>query len=402
MRGRSASSNWLRRRALPSPAIARRASRSADLLDRREVRGGRVRAGLLRALLASEGRIGRTDVAQRVEVALGLEPLEGSLEAAEAVFEGEALAVGEGREVVRRDELVLGPVDEGHELVEPVVGIAAPAVVEQRQVTPDITQQQQLADAVEHIGLRRQARVSGRLGEHAMAEAVEVADVEAGASSRADAILEALSELLGRLDVVGEHEDLLGQQGTGERFGVRAVRAHSCRHQAAIGSLGRAALGPEKPAHALDDDARLAAPGTRDDHGGAITPLDDASLGLGEPCRGPRFGHHSCSPVFGPVIVPDAELVRRGPVGSRTAGLPVDRAVQLAVLEVHLLEVGGLVAVTDALAAHGQPVDAAIGLVVRIVAERRPTAVAVQPVCLTRHDAPPRARPGPRGPVRRR
>ena len=168
-----------------------------------------------------------------------------TLVAAEAVLEGEALAIGEGLEVVGRDELVLGPIDEGDELVEPVVGVAATAVVEEGQVAADVAQQQQLADAVEHIGLRRQTRVGGRLGEHAMAEAVEVADVEASARGRADPLLEALSELLGRLDVVGEDEDLLGQQGTGERFGVRAVRAHSCRHQSTIGSLGRAALGPE-------------------------------------------------------------------------------------------------------------------------------------------------------------
>ena len=209
------------------------------LRDGLEIGTGVVSAGCLRAFLASEVGVGPADVAERVEVALRLESLEGSIEAAEASLEGEALAVSERLEVVGRDELVLGAIDEGDELVEPVVGVAAAAVVEQRQVAPDVAQEQELADAIEHVGLGRQPRVGGRLGEHAVTEAVEVADGKVGTGGGADPGLEALSELLGGLDVVGEHEDLLGQQGTGERFGRRLIRAQPWQYQTAVRSLGR-------------------------------------------------------------------------------------------------------------------------------------------------------------------
>ena len=59
---------------------------------------------------------------------------------------------------------------------EPVVGCRRPRVVEQRQVRPDVAQQEQLADAVEHVRAGGQAGVRRGLGQHAVAEAVEVAD----------------------------------------------------------------------------------------------------------------------------------------------------------------------------------------------------------------------------------
>ena len=55
------------------------------------------------------------------------------------------------------------------------------------------------------------------LDEDPVAEAVEVGDGEAGPDGGAEGRLEAVRELLGRLDVVGQDEDLLGQERAGER-----------------------------------------------------------------------------------------------------------------------------------------------------------------------------------------
>ena len=57
--------------------------------------------------------------------------------------------------------------------------------------------------------------------------------------------------------------------------------------------------------------------------------------------------------------------------------LPVHDAVDLAVTQARLVEVSGLVAVADTLAAERQPVRAAIGLVLGIAAERLAAAMAV-------------------------
>ena len=67
----------------------------------------------------------------------------------------------EGVEVVGRDELVLGPIDEADELVEPVVRVALARVVDERQVRPDVAQEQHLADPVEHVRVRREIRLGG-------------------------------------------------------------------------------------------------------------------------------------------------------------------------------------------------------------------------------------------------
>ena len=58
-------------------------------------------------------------------------------------------------------------------------------------------------------------------------------------------------ELPRRLDVVGQHQDLLGKQ---------------------------AFLGVEEPFDALDDDARLARARTGDDHRRSVAMLDDQTL----------------------------------------------------------------------------------------------------------------------------
>ena len=58
-----------------------------------------------------------------------------------------------------------------------------------------------------------------------MAEAVEVADVEARSRGRADGLLDALAELPRGLDVVGQDEDLLGEQRALRRGRLRGVGA---------------------------------------------------------------------------------------------------------------------------------------------------------------------------------
>ena len=114
------------------------------------------------------------------------------------------------------------------------------------------------------------------VGQQAMTEAVEVADREACLDRRAERRLQPLTELPGRLDVVGQDQDLLGEE--------RVLRAGRVR--------GRAwpALGLEQPAHTLDDDPRLAGPRARDDDRRPILELDDAPL-----LRGQRRTNATCA-----------------------------------------------------------------------------------------------------------
>jgi len=58
-------------------------------------------------------------------------------------------------EVGRRDELVLGAVDELDELRKRPIR----AVVDQMEVRPQVADEEELADAVEHIRIRRHARL---------------------------------------------------------------------------------------------------------------------------------------------------------------------------------------------------------------------------------------------------
>lgn len=76
-----------------------------------------------------------------------------------------------------------------------------------------------------------------------MAKAVEVAHGEARSGGQSDRGLDPFAQLLRGLQVVGEDEDLLGEEGVW---------------------LVVAAPGPEQVGDALDDDPRLARPGARD------------------------------------------------------------------------------------------------------------------------------------------
>ena len=211
----------------------------------------------LGALLAADPRVDAAHVPDRAQVALDEEARGGIGIAAVSVFEDLALAGDKGVEVVRRDELVLGAVDEPHQVaVEPLTG-----VIDQGQARPDVPDEQELTDAVQHIGPRRQPHLRARFGQHPMAEAVEVGHRHAGRGGGAHRLLDPLAQLARGLDVVGQDQDRL-------RCQVR--------------------LGREQPGDALDDDPRLARARPGDDHRRPIAELDDGALLRGE--RGGR-GH---------------------------------------------------------------------------------------------------------------
>ncbi len=84
---------------------------------------GGCRAGILCPFRTSEGRIGAPDVPWTSQVALGPEPERGVLVAAVSVLEDRELLGDEPLEVGRRDQLVLGPIDELHELRERPIGV---------------------------------------------------------------------------------------------------------------------------------------------------------------------------------------------------------------------------------------------------------------------------------------
>ena len=178
-------SNWLRARARPVPAIGPPRLAVGGLLDAVEVEVADVLATLVGPFLAAEVGVApcgppaaaRGSPAPRSARARLVTSRSASSNAC-------ALALDEGVEVVGRDELVLGPVDEPDELVEPVVRVAAAGVVEERQVRPDVAEQQDLADPVEHVGVRRQPRLRGVVGQDPVAEAVEVADRRGGLGRR--------------------------------------------------------------------------------------------------------------------------------------------------------------------------------------------------------------------------
>ena len=88
-----------------------------------------------------------------------------------------------------------------------------------------------------------------------MAEAVEVADAQAGGGRGPDALVDPLAQLARRLDVVGQDEELLGQE---------------------------VLLRLEQPADALDDDAGLAGARAGDDDDRPVAMLDDGPLLIGQ------------------------------------------------------------------------------------------------------------------------
>ena len=65
-------------------------------------------------------------------------------------------------------------------------------VVDEVQVGAEVPEEQELADAVEHVGVRRDTGFRGRFGQDPMAEAVEVADAQAGPVRGADGLLDPL------------------------------------------------------------------------------------------------------------------------------------------------------------------------------------------------------------------
>lgn len=165
---------------------------------------------------------------------MGFDAGEGVLDDSVACFEGRVLAGDEGVEVVGRDELVLGPVDEADEVRQPVVGVAPARVVDERQGRADVAQKEDLADAVEDVEVAREAGLAGVVGQDAVAEAVEVADGQPRAGGRADRLLDPFRELAGGPDVVGQDEDLLGDERIGE--GV-VVRGRFRRKVAGLGAV---------------------------------------------------------------------------------------------------------------------------------------------------------------------
>ncbi len=134
-------------------------------------------------------------------------------------------------------------------------------VIDERQVREDVAQEQRLADTIEHVRPSRQPGVARVLGQDPMAEAVEVRHRDAAANGRPDRGVQPIPQLARGLHVVGQEQDLLGQQ---------------------------VLAGLEQVPHPLDDDAGLAGPGPRDDHDRPVAPLDDTAL-LGVNRRGQRF-----------------------------------------------------------------------------------------------------------------
>ena len=93
------------------PAIVRRASRSAAF-SAQSASYSSVLAALLGALVAAQPRVGAAHLAERREVALGVEPDGGIVEAAVSASKTRRSRGDEGVEVVGRDQLVLRAVDE--------------------------------------------------------------------------------------------------------------------------------------------------------------------------------------------------------------------------------------------------------------------------------------------------
>ncbi len=255
----------LRREVLPLHELAAPAHGSpggllGDVLDI-----GRVVLDLLAQLLcplvAAQPGIRAAHVPDRSQVALDEEARGGIRVAAVSVLEDLALSGDEGVEVVRRDELVLGAIDEPNQVaIRPL-----PRVVDERQLWADLPQHQELTDAVQHIRPCRQAHLRAGFGQHPMAEAVEVGDGEAGGGRGAHRCFDALAQLAGGLDVVGQDQEVLG-----EEVFVRG----------------------QEVADALDDDPGLARAGAGDDDQRPIAVLDDGALLGGQ--RGALSGAGGC------------------------------------------------------------------------------------------------------------
>ncbi len=217
--------------------------------------------------MARTPRVVASNRAKRLQVALERQAVGGGFEAPVALLEDAALLGDERIEVVGRDQLVLGAVDELDDRAEGPARI----VVDEVEARRDVPEEQDLRDAVEDVGPRGQAGIGGVLGQDPLAEAVEVRDGHPRADPDAHRVIEACLELLGRLDVVGQDEQVLGQD-------VVAVL--------------------QEKANPLDDHARLAGARPGDDHQRPIAQFDDAALLVREAhgqC-GANGGDHEVSP----------------------------------------------------------------------------------------------------------
>ena len=201
-------------------------------------------ASLGRALL----RVRRPHRAERGQVPLELELLDRRFCATKPLLECLALLEGEPVVIAGSDELVLASVDERDDVR---VRVVVRRVVQQPQTGHEIAQEQQLADAVEDVRPARQPRLASVIGQDPLAEAVEVADRHPRRTCDADGRLDPLAQLGGRLHVMSQDEEVLGEQSL---------------------------AGLEQVPHTLDDDPRLAGPRASDHDGRSIAPLDDAAL----------------------------------------------------------------------------------------------------------------------------
>ena len=227
------------------PPTVRRASRSAVFI------GPSGSVVFVRAFVATEPAVGAAHVADGLEVAVDEEPSGRIGVAAISVLEDPLLTGDEGVEVVRRDELVLRPVDELHELRQMPGG----RVIDQAEVCAELAEEEQLADAVEDVRVARHVRIGCALAQDPMAKAMEVRDAQAGGGRGAHALVDSLAQLAGRLDVVGQDEELLWE---------------------------KVFLGLQQPADAPNDHAGLAGTGARDDDNRTVAMLDDDPLRVSE------------------------------------------------------------------------------------------------------------------------
>ena len=217
--------------------------------------------------------------AQRFQAARCPKPVRGRLVAPVRRLVDRLLVRHERVEVVHADELVLGPVDEAHEVRERPV-----RVVEQVQVRAKLPQQQHLAGAVQHRGQRRQLRLAGESAQDAMAEAVEVLDRHARANGRSHArrLVQSVLELRRRLGVVRHHQQLLRDQRPLERVAVGGHRLRRHIVQSAARAHALRAVRLQQPAHPLHDHARLARARPGEHHHRPVGGLHDGALLIGE------------------------------------------------------------------------------------------------------------------------
>ena len=165
--------------------------------------------------------------------------------------------------------------------------------------------QQDLADAVEHVRVRRQPGIGRVLGQDPVAEAVEVADRHAAGGRRRRQRLRCGPELRRGLDVVGQDQDLLRDE----------VLVRSRRRDP------------------LDDDLGLAGPAPAMTTSRPLAPLDDPPLLVGERTAGSASGGSSDEPWMSgrPAVLAIP------PTSIREVSVPTDPSVR-AIPFLHLRE----------------------------------------------------------------